>query len=266
MLAMWPPGRASRVASSKVSGTPTASMATSAPSPPVSSRTTARGSSRPLLTTMSAPNCLAASSRLSARSMATTWAGLKSRAPIMAERPMGPAPDDGDHVAGRTWPLSTPTSYPVGRMSASMRMSSSADPVGHGVGRGVGERDPDVLGLGAVDLVAEDPAAAAEALAVAAFAAVAARPAGGDAGHEDPVADGDVLHPGADGLDGADGLVAEDPPVGDGGDVALQDVQVRAADRHGVDPHDGVGVVDDRRAWGPPPRPSGRDRGTRLHA
>ena len=43
MLAMWPPGRTSAAASSNVAGTPTASMATSAPSPSVSSRTTSSG-------------------------------------------------------------------------------------------------------------------------------------------------------------------------------------------------------------------------------
>jgi hypothetical protein len=53
----------------------------------------------------------------------------------------------------------------------------------------------------------------------------------------------DVLDAGADLLDGADRLVAEDAPVGDGGDVALEDVQVGAADGDGVDAHDGVGVV-----------------------
>ena len=58
MLAMWPPGRTSRAASSKVAGTPTASIATSAPSPPVSSRMTSSGSSRLLFTVTSAPNCL----------------------------------------------------------------------------------------------------------------------------------------------------------------------------------------------------------------
>ena len=46
-------------------------------------------------------------------------------------------------------------------------------------------------------------------------------------------------------LDGADGLVPEDPAVGDGRDVALEDVQVGAADRHRIDADDGVGVVDD---------------------
>ena len=93
----------------------------------------------------------------------------------------------------------------------------------------------------------EDPAAATEALAVAAFAAEAARAARGDARHEHAVAGLDVLDPAADALDGADGLVAEDASVGDLGDVALQDVQIGAADRDGVDAHDRVGVVDDHR-------------------
>ena len=41
-------------------------------------------------------------------------------------------------------------------------------------------------------------------------------------------------------------LVAEDPAVRDGGDVALQDVEIRAADRDGVDPNDCIGVVAQR--------------------
>src|SRR5690606_37904581 len=108
---------------------------------------------------------------------------------------------------------------------------------------GVGERAPHVLGLGAVDLVAEDPAAAVQALAVGALPAVAAGAPRADAGHEHLVADLHVPHAGPDLLDGAHGLVAEDAPVGHGGHVPLQDVEVGAADGHGVDPHDGVGVV-----------------------
>ena len=65
-------------------------------------------------------------------------------------------------------------------------------PAGHLVGRHVGERHADVFGLGAVDEVAEDPAATAEALAVATLAAEAARPARGDARHEDAVADAET--------------------------------------------------------------------------
>ena len=50
------------------------------------------------------------------------------------------------------------------------------------------------------------------------------------------------LTPGADLLDGADRFVAEDPSVGHRGHVALEDVQVGAADRDGVDADDRVGV------------------------
>jgi hypothetical protein len=70
----------------------------------------ATGSSVPLLITTSAPNCLAASSRLGARSMATTWLGVNSFAPRIAASPIGPAPTMATVSAGRTAPLSTPTS------------------------------------------------------------------------------------------------------------------------------------------------------------
>ena len=151
--------------------------------------------------------------------------------------------DDGDDVAGLHGAVEH-ADLVAGRQDVGEHQDLLVgDAGGHRVGRGVGERDPHVLGLGAVDRVAEDPAAAAEALAVAALPAEAAGAAGGDARDEHPVADLDVLHAGADRLDGADGLVAEDAPVGHGRDVALQDVQVGAADRDGVDPHDGVGVV-----------------------
>ena len=52
---------------------------------------------------------------------------------------------------------------------------------------------------------------------------------------------------GADRDHGADGFVAEDAAVGHRGHVALEDVQVGAADGGRVDPHDRVGVVDDHR-------------------
>ena len=90
----------------------------------------------------------------------------------------------------------------------------------------------------------QDPATAAEALPVDAFAAVAAGAAGGDARHEDAIAGLAGLDTRPDRLDRADGLVAEDPPGRDGWDIALEDVQVGAADRHRVDSHDGVGVID----------------------
>jgi hypothetical protein len=99
--------------------------------------------------------------------------------------------------------------------------------------------------LAAVDHVPEDPAAAPEALAEPALPAEPAVPAGRDTGHEHAVAGSDRLHAGPHGHDRADGLVAEDAPVCHLRRVALEYVQVGAADRHRVDPHDRIGVVLD---------------------
>ena len=102
-----------------------------------------------------------------------------------------------------------------------------------------------ILGLHAVDLVAEDPAATAEALAVAADAAVAAGAARGDAGGEHAVAGGERVDAAADVHDGADRFVAEDASGRDGGYVAAQDVQVGAADGDRVHLDDRVTGIDD---------------------
>src|SRR5271157_5171064 len=99
------------------------------------------------------------------------------------------------------------------------------------MGRGVGEGDADVLRLGAVDQVAENPPTAPEALAVAGLTAEAAPSAGRDARDEDVISGPQVLHTAAHLLDGADRLVAEDAAFADLGNVPFQDVQVGAADR-----------------------------------
>ena len=117
------------------------------------------------------------------------------------------------------------------------------------VERVVGERDADHLGLGAVDEVAEDPADADRALVGQAVrrvaaAAVGAGTARADAGDDDPVADRVVADGRADLDDRADSLVPEDPALGHGGHVALEDVQVGPADRGGVDPHDRVAGLE----------------------
>jgi hypothetical protein len=114
------------------------------------------------------------------------------------------------------------------------------------VHRGVGERDACVLGLEAVDQMAQDPASSTGAEAVVAFPAEAAAAARGDAGHEDavPLLQRRDRVAGLD--DRADGLVAEDRAGLHLRDVALEDVEVRAADRGRVDPHDGVGLGGDR--------------------
>src|SRR4029077_8317566 len=116
--------------------------------------------------------------------------------------------------------------------------------VEHGVVR---VQHADELGLGAVDFVAEDPAAALQALPVAGLAAVLAGSARADAGDEDPVAGGESAHAVAGLPDGPDGLVAQDPAVVHRRHVALKDVQVGPADGGRVNPHDDIAIVEDLR-------------------
>lgn len=110
----------------------------------------------------------------------------------------------------------------------------------------VGKGHADVVGLGAVDQMAEDPAATAPALAVRPLPAVGAAPARGDAGDQYPVTRPHGPDVTADLDDLADGLVAEDRTGAYFRNVALEDVQVRAADGDGSDAHDRVGGILDR--------------------
>src|SRR5262245_42703218 len=93
--------------------------------------------------------------------------------------------------------------------------------------------------------MAEDPAAAARAQAVVALAAEAAPAARRDARHEHAVA----FLQGRDGRprldDRADSLVAEHRARPHLGHIALEDVQVRPADRRAVDADDRVRRLDD---------------------
>ena len=73
-----------------------------------------------------------------------------------------------------------------------------------------------------------------------------------------------VVTPAPTWLDGADGLVAEDPAAGDLGRVAFEDVQVGPADGGGVDADDGVGRVLDHRVGDVLPGLACPDRGTRA--
>ena len=154
--------------------------------------------------------------------------------------------DDGHDIAGLHGAVED-ADLVAGRQDVGQHQDLLVGHAGrHRVGGRVGERHAHVLGLGAVDLVAEDPPAAAEALAVSSVPAEAARTARRDARDEHPVADLDRLDAGADCLDRPDRLVAEDPSVGHRGNVTLEDVQIGAADRDGVDADDRVGVARDR--------------------
>jgi hypothetical protein len=111
--------------------------------------------------------------------------------------------------------------------------------------------------------VAEDPASAAEALPVLAGSTEATAATGRDTGDKDPVSDATTRHGRTDLLDRPYGLVTEDPAVADGRHVALQDVQVSAADRHCVDAHHRVGGFD-HSGLGHLVTRADRDRCTRL--
>jgi hypothetical protein len=164
---------------------------------------------------------------------------------MIRRQPDRAAADDRDHVTGPHTAVQHPDLVAGGQDVSQHEDVLVGDPGWYGVGGGVRERHPDILGLRAVDLVAQDPPAAPEALARVTFAAEPAGPARGDAGDQDTVPGADRLDPGAHGLDGPYSLMTEDPAVGHRRNVSLEDVQVRAADRDGVDADDRVGVGDD---------------------
>ena len=192
--------------------------------------------------TMSAPNQdTAFSSRESAMSMATTRLGPYSQAVAARASPTGPAPTTATlagAVAVEHADLE-PGEQDVGQEQHLL----VAEPLGDLVEAVVGERDAGQLGLGAVDQVAEDPAAAALALPVHPLAAVEAAPAGPDTGRPGRGRPGGRSRPASP--------VSTTVPTASwprvrllaGGHVALEDVQVGAADGGGVDLDDRVAGV-----------------------
>jgi len=109
-----------------------------------------------------------------------------------------PGTDHGDDIT-RTHAAVQDTDLIAGRQDVRQHQDvliSSA--VRHRVGRVVGERHPDILGLGAVDLVAQDPAAAAQALPAAALPAEPAGAAYRHARDQNAVTGLHCLHAAAD--------------------------------------------------------------------
>jgi hypothetical protein len=134
-----------------------------------------------------------------------------------------PGADHSDDVAGLHRAVEDTHFVAGGQDVGQHEQVFVADPVRRPVGGVLREGNPHILGLGAVDQVAEHPAASGAALTVAAFAAEPATRAGGDAGDEHVVTGMQVLDA-APGFDhGADGLVAEDPPGLDLRDISLED-------------------------------------------
>ncbi|GAA3246276.1 hypothetical protein GCM10020256_73830 [Streptomyces thermocoprophilus] len=161
--------------------------------------------------------------------------------------PDGPGSHDSDGVAGAYPAVEDADLVGGGEDVGQQDGVPVAQRGGQRVHRQVGVGDADVLGLCAVDEVAEDPASAAAALAVHRLAAVGAPAAGRDAGDQHPVAGAYGPYVGAGLHDLADRLVSEDGAGADLGDVALEDVQIGSADGDGVDPDDRVGRLLDGR-------------------
>src|SRR5580693_3936929 len=152
--------------------------------------------------------------------------------------------DDGDNIA-RAHAAGQDADLVASRQDISQHEDFL---VGRAVGnpeRGrIGERDADVLGLGAITRVAEDPAAG-QALPVAGLTAEPACPARADAGDQYTVAGRERTDAVADLVDGPDRLVAQDPAAAHLRQVALENVQVGTADRGRIHLHDNVAVIGD---------------------
>src|SRR5690606_6871778 len=112
---------------------------------------------------------------------------------------------------------------------------------------GVGVRNADVLGLSAVNQVAQDPAAVA-AVRVHADLAVVAAAARGNAGDEHPVARLEVGYGLADFFDDADAFMPEGAPIRHRRHVTRQNVQIGAANGGVRDANDGIRGLLNRRA------------------
>ena len=237
MFATRPPGRHDpRAEVERLPGTPTASIATSTPCAAGDVEDLLLGVVAAVRRCASAPKRSACASR-EAREVDRDDPPAPAIAAVMiAASPTGPRADDGDRVArlhaavldadleAGGQDVGEEEHLLVGDAARARRAATSR--VGHA-------RE---LRLHAVDQVAEDPADPADRLAVRGHAALA-RPAAAarrDGGDEDAVALGEAAHRRAALDDRADRLVPEDAALGDGRDVALEDVQVRAADRRRV--------------------------------
>ena len=174
MLAMCPPGRIRSPRVRRWPGTPTASMATSAPSPSVSVRMISSGSSRPLLIVTSAPTLLGGLQPAVGeidRDHRGRAVELRSDDRRQSDRACA---DDGDDIARLDMTVED-ADLVAGRQDVGQHQNGLVGhAVGNRIGREIGERDADEFGLRAVDRVAENPTATAEALPGVAITAVTA--------------------------------------------------------------------------------------------
>ena len=104
----------------------------------------------------------------------------------------GPGTDDGHDIAGRDATVEHTDLVGRGQDIGQHQELFVADPRRDRIGGGIGERHPDLLGLGPVDVVTQDPASSAETLPESVVPTEPAPPAGGYARDEHPVADDHV--------------------------------------------------------------------------
>jgi|GEM_PF-3711320 len=107
-------------------------------------------------------------------------------------------------------------------------------------------RNAHVFGLGAVDQVAEDPAAVA-AVGIDAALTVVAATARSNAGNQHLVADLDIAHAIADFLNHPHAFVSQNTTIHHSGYVALEDMQIGTADSGMGDAHHRIRGLLDRR-------------------
>ena len=261
MLAITPPGAMICSQSSKVAGMPTASMAVSTPRLPVSF---IKRLDRLAVAAVDGLRRAEALGDLQAVVVEVDHDDLARRIELGGQQggqTDRSGADDGHGGAGLDLAVEH-AAFEAGRQDvAEHHQRLFVGAFGDGIEAGVGVRGADELGLGAVDGVAEDPAAG-RAMGEHALAAVLAFAAGADAGDQHPVAGLEGGDGRPDAVDDADALVAEDAAGRAARQVAFEDVQVGAADGGLGDPDDGVGRVDRSPVWRGPPRPScrGRDR------
>ena len=248
---------ASSCSTRSLASIPTASMHTSAPRPPVISRSTITGSSTWSKSSVSTPlYSFANRSRSGTRSTAMTRPAPISHAESWAKSPTGPRAEDHHRLALLDLPH-------LGRLVAGGQDVAEEEHllvlhvVGDLGGPDVGERHPHVLGLAALEApggvrVAEHArgdvvGGGVGVLAVGEQATLAeeAAAAGDVERNHHPVAPLQGPDVSARLLDDPGELVAEGAPHPGVGDEAVKKVEVRAADGGAGDPEDDVlGVLD----------------------
>ena len=265
MFATCPPGRISCVASSKVAGTPTASMATSAPSPSVSARTAANAIFAAVVDgDVGAERLRRLEADVGLVDRDDVARAVEPRSHDRGETD-GPAADDRDDVArldvavehadlvagrqdvGEHQQLLRRTRRRARDRSTCRRTARARTRPGcrRSCCRGSIRRHRGT--------VRSDPRGRTGTRRTRVTH---------DTRTRSPAPDG--LDARADRLDGADRFVAEDASVGDGGEIAFEDVEIGAADRGGIDAHDRVGVIANGGLVDFFPGLACRDRGTRV--